>query len=433
MPGDRGRLVAHWRRTATGDRREVVVAGAILLALVLVLAAFVLAGRIALSTAVGGFLLVSMVAAVALAGLRHDEQAPAADASAVDAARGEAVQHVLDALPDPVLITDGGGRLTRINRAGQLGYPHVRPGAQIQLFSRDPQFLSALDHLRADGVASTLEVQERVPIERRLLVTIAPAPDFDATAEGHGAIIALRDLTEQDRLMRMRADFVANASHELRTPLAALSGFIETLQGRAKEDAVARERFLSIMSREAARMTRLIDDLLSLSRVEIREHVAPTARVDIGAVVAEVVRSLAPVADEAGIKLTSIGDDDATFVRGDHDELVQVVHNLTQNAIKYGSEGGRVELRVARDGTGDRRRVTVSVIDDGPGIAPDHLPRLTERFYRTNAKTSRDKGGTGLGLAIVKHIVNRHRGELRITSTLGVGSTFAITLDEEAS
>jgi two-component system, OmpR family, phosphate regulon sensor histidine kinase PhoR len=225
----------------------------------------------------------------------------------------------------------------------------------------------------------------------------------------------------------MRMEFVANASHELRTPLAAVSGFIETLRGPAKDDAVAREKFLGIMSEQAQRMTRLIDDLLVLSRVEMRAHLVPVTVADLNHVAAEAVRLAASLAKkEAAILDLELSGADMKLP-GDHDELLQAAQNLVQNAVKYGRTGGRVTIRTARER--DRRGgmvVRFSVTDDGPGIAAEHLPRLTERFYRVNTAASRQKGGTGLGLAIVKHIAARHRGRVDVQSAPGQGSTFSL-------
>ena len=228
----------------------------------------------------------------------------------------------------------------------------------------------------------------------------------------------------------MRADFVANASHELRTPLASLKGYVETLQGSAKDDADARERFLKIMAEQAERMSRLVDDLLSLSRVEMREYLPLSDEVELGVVLTEVAQTLEPLAKRAGVTLTLSRSDGEAIVRGDRDELLQVFQNLVQNAVKYGRSGGKVDIRMTREpaASGRPEGFRVDVTDDGPGIAPQHLPRLTERFYRVNVAASREKGGTGLGLAIVKHILNRHRGALLIASKLGQGSTFSVSL-----
>jgi two-component system phosphate regulon sensor histidine kinase PhoR len=276
-----------------------------------------------------------------------------------------------------------------------------------------------------------VELIERVPVERRVSATVSRLGRSTAPSSPH-LLVTFRDLTEQDRLVQMRADFIANASHELRTPLASLRAFVETLQGPARDDAVARERFLRLMASQAERMTRLIDDLLSLSRVEMRVHLPPRGIVELNETAAYVCQSLEPVAEGAKTSLSLVRDPVPARIRGDREEIVQVVQNLIQNAIKYGREGGNVEVRVGRDAARGSRgaKVWVSVSDDGPGIAPVHMPRLTERFYRVNVASSREKGGTGLGLAIVKHILNRHRGELKIGSKLGVGSTFTASFDE---
>jgi two-component system phosphate regulon sensor histidine kinase PhoR len=226
----------------------------------------------------------------------------------------------------------------------------------------------------------------------------------------------------------MRADFVANASHELRTPLAALSGFIETLQGSARDDTKARERFLAIMREQARRMARLIDDLLSLSRIELNAHRRPDAPVDLIPIVRQVVDGLQTLARDRGVAI-EVEADDALMVLGDRDELVRLFENLVENALKYGAPGKRVDIKLTRGATADGQdEAVVSIRDYGPGIAPEHLPRLTERFYRVDVRESRAQGGTGLGLALVKHILNRHRGRLSIESAPGAGATFVVHL-----
>jgi len=232
----------------------------------------------------------------------------------------------------------------------------------------------------------------------------------------------------------MRADFIANASHELRTPLTSLLGFIETLQGAAREDTQARDRFLGVMREQAERMSRLVKDLLSLSRIELQEHTPPRGSVDAGALLHSVAQTLEPQA--AAKRMRIVFDlQDTQAVAGDADDLAQVFQNLVDNAVKYGREGSeiRIATRHATKGSGAARRlgrpgVVISVADQSEGIASEYLPRLTERFYRVDAARSRTLGGTGLGLAIVKHILNRHRGVLEIDSTLGEGSVFTVFL-----
>jgi two-component system, OmpR family, phosphate regulon sensor histidine kinase PhoR len=242
-------------------------------------------------------------------------------------------------------------------------------------------------------------------------------------------LVTFHDLTQVRRTEAMRADFVANASHELRTPLASLSGFIETLQGSARDDPQARARFLGIMKDQATRMARLIDDLLSLSRVELKAHLQPTTPVDLVLIVRQVADSLQTLARDRGVKISIEKPANALIVRGDRDELIRVFENLIENALKYGSTGERVDITLASDaGMRGEPEAVVAVRDYGPGIAPDHIPRLTERFYRVDVSESRTQGGTGLGLALVKHILARHRGRLGIESTPGNGATFTARL-----
>jgi two-component system phosphate regulon sensor histidine kinase PhoR len=339
---------------------------------------------------------------------------------------------VVDAIPTAALALDASGTILHYNRLAAEMFPKIRGGLPMSQVSRSPDLLVAVDRaLGEDDERIDVELIERVPVERRVAATVSRLAPSTRSAAPH-VLVTFRDLTEQDRLGQMRADFIANASHELRTPLASLRAFVETLQGPARDDANARKRFLQLMAHQAERMTRLIDDLLSLSRVEMRVHLPPRGIVDLNETAAYVYQSLEPVAEAAKAKVTLIRDETPARIRGDREEIVQVLQNLIQNAIKYGREDGAIEVRVGREvarGAGGAK-VWVSIADDGPGIAPEHLPRLTERFYRVNVASSREKGGTGLGLAIVKHILNRHRGELRIASRRGAGSTFTVSFDE---
>jgi len=249
--------------------------------------------------------------------------------------------------------------------------------------------------------------------------------------DGHSDILLMtfNDLSPLRRVEEMRADFVANASHELRTPLAALLGFIETLQGTAKDDAIAREKFLAIMQGQATRMARLIDDLLSLSRIELNAHLQPNTPVDLAPIVRQVVDGLQTLARDRGVEIKVAAPAEPLIVLGDRDELVRALENLVENALKYGAAGKRVDIALTRAQTrAGAPEARVAVRDYGPGIAPEHLPRLTERFYRVDVADSRAQGGTGLGLALVKHVLNRHGGRLTIESTLGAGASFAMHL-----
>ncbi|HEX7946360.1 MAG TPA: ATP-binding protein, partial [Phenylobacterium sp.] len=274
------------------------------------------------------------------------------------------------------------------------------------------------------------------------------ARPLESGAEGpNQLVVMLRDETDARRTERMRADFLANASHELRTPLASLAGFVETLRTHAKDDPEAREKFLGIMAQQATRMARLVDDLLSLSRIELNEHIAPSGKVDLARTVQDVSDAIRPLTAERGVTVAIEAGQATPSVVGDRDQLVQVIQNLVDNAVKYTPAGGkvRVALQVAasveaarapsRTGVGlsllspdaseGQSYVVLRVTDEGPGIARQHLPRLSERFYRVEGQRS---GGTGLGLAIVKHVVNRHRGGFAVESAEGEGSTFSVYL-----
>jgi len=338
---------------------------------------------------------------------------------------------IIDAMTDPAIVLDSATRILHASRSARELFSTLGEGQLLLQVSRNPELLNAVEQVLADPVTRNVEALERVPVERRLSVTISPLQGAGSLPDRPALLLVFKDVSEEERLAQMRADFIANASHELRTPLTSLRGFIETLQGQARDDPNARRQFLEIMSAQAGRMTRLLDDLLSLSRLEMRAHVPPRDEVEINEIAQEVADLLQPIAEDAGISLTFVPAASPSSVRGDRDELVQVIQNLAQNAIKYGRRGGHVEVRVARESIGRNQpdRISISVADDGPGIAAEHLPRLTERFYRVDVTESRDKGGTGLGLAIVKHVMNRHGGQLRIASRLGEGSTFTVSLD----
>jgi two-component system phosphate regulon sensor histidine kinase PhoR len=268
-----------------------------------------------------------------------------------------------------------------------------------------------------------------VPVPRELLAQVTPMEP--ALADGGRVVVLLSDRTRERAVERMRADFVANASHELRTPLASLIGFIETLRGPAEDDPVARARFLAIMAEQGERMRRLIDDLLGLSRIELTEHQPPVGRADLAAIARAEAAALEPLLRGRRMTLVEALHEAAVAAPADADQLAQVVRNLLDNAVRHGREAGEVRLSVERaeaGGGGGRPGVTLTVADNGPGIRREHIPRLTERFYRVDRGRSRAAGGTGLGLAIVKHIVNRHRGQLSIDSEEGAGARFRVWL-----
>ncbi len=336
----------------------------------------------------------------------------------------------LERLPTPLLLIDEAGRIVYANPAARVLFERLREGEHYSMSFRAPGFLDALEGALAAGGARRFEFALHGDRNRRIeaFVDGASLPDLDG-GRRH-AVCLFQDRTHDLRVARMRTDFVANASHELRTPLSSIKGFIETLQTSAKDDPEARERFLGIMLTQAERMQRLVDDLLSLSRIELEEHIAPQERLALGSLALEVVEAMGPMAAERGTELQAAIEPPGPVVRGDRDQLAQALGNLVENALKYGG-GAPVSVTLERDAAERPGLVGLSVRDSGEGIPREHLPRLTERFYRVSVKRSRDQGGTGLGLAIVKHILSRHRGELEIESEPGEGSRFTLWLPPE--
>ena len=339
-------------------------------------------------------------------------------------------RRILDELPDPVILLNASRNIISANQAARKLFNITEMGRDLTIALRHPAVLDAVDASLAGGTPDPVEFElvAGVPVTFEVQVVAVPRPNDE---DGVRVVILLHDVTGTKRVDEVRADFVANVSHELRSPLAALAGFIETLSGPAKDDPAAREKFLGIMSNEAQRMTRLIEDLLSLSRVEANEHIRPEDEVEIETVIGEVVDAYSNRCTESGNSIDVDLPDDLPSVLGDHDQLSQVFQNLIDNALKYGGPGKPVRVtaspveRLPESGT---HGVAVSVQDQGDGIPTDHIPRLTERFYRVDKARSRGLGGTGLGLAIVKHIVSRHRGHILIESTPDSGSTFTVTV-----
>lgn len=338
------------------------------------------------------------------------------------------VQALATALPLPVILVGPSERIDALNAAARNLVGTAETGRHYITALRQPALLDVVERCLAEG--ATLQSRYLAGSGARnatFQVTVAPV----ALPAGQGALLTFEDITAMEEAGRMRRDFVANVSHELRTPLTSLLGFVETLKGPARNDPAARDRFLAIMEREAGRMAQLVRDLLSLSKVEEQERMRPTEPVDLVALVESVVASMDPQAAAQGITILSILPARPVIVPGDGDQLRQVLTNLIENAIKYGGPGKPVEVELsppAEEPLLRSRGVRLSVRDHGEGIDEHHIPRLTERFYRVDTHRSREVGGTGLGLAIVKHIVNRHRGRLRIESQKGAGSTFAVIL-----
>lgn len=346
-------------------------------------------------------------------------------------AETDGLRRVVAELPDPVIVLGPDDRISLANAAAARAFGEALPGRDLKTVLREPNLLSALGVVRQGGDGRDIEIAGIGAAELVYRVRVSPMGDDP----GETCLLAFTSLTEARRAEQMRVEFVANVSHELRTPLAILHGFVETLMGPARDDAEARTRFLGIMYSQSTRMTQLVEDLLSLTRIEAREHHLPTDTVSIDRVIERTVADARYVAGQKGMTIEAGIRDGLPDVIGDLDELLQVTQNLVDNAVKYGRSDSVVRIEAmmgdeveppARDG--DAGMVAIAISDQGEGIAREHIPRLTERFYRVDSARSRKLGGTGLGLAIVKHIIARHRGTLAVTSEVGTGSTFTVFL-----
>jgi two-component system phosphate regulon sensor histidine kinase PhoR len=344
---------------------------------------------------------------------------------------GQSLIHsLITGLPGPAIVLDRDARVIAFNAAAAAIAPALRRGEPALITLRMPELVEAIRRARATSEPQRVEFFERVPLDRWFEAFVVPVK----LEQGDIMVLTINDLSPLRRVEEMRADFVANASHELRTPLAALLGFIETLQGPAKDDPAARTRFLEIMQKQATRMARLIDDLLSLSRIELNAHLRPSTPVELAPLVRQVVDGLQTLARDRGVEIKVEAPPQALVVLGDRDELIRALENLVENALKYGSAGKRVEITLARSPAPDGKdEACIAVRDYGPGIEPEHLPRLTERFYRVDIADSRAQGGTGLGLALVKHVLNHHGGRLVIESAPGGGASFTMRVPQHTA
>jgi two-component system phosphate regulon sensor histidine kinase PhoR len=348
-----------------------------------------------------------------------------ADPDAMPSGFGRAL---IEKLPTPLLVIARTGRVVYANPAAQAVLPRPEPGAHFASLIRAPAFVEAVTASLGDGGERTFRFASHAGRDRFFEGRVALLPAGGSFGPEAQAIVQIEDRTQARRAEALRSDFIANASHELRTPLASIIGYIETLQHHARNDPEARERFLGIMAREAGRMQRLVDDLMSLSRIEMTEHVRPVEEWSLNRIAHESAAALAPIAQAEGVQLEIALEPEGAMVLGDRDQLAQVFANLLDNAMKYGGAGSTVRVFAAPPDRAHPNRHGITVEDNGPGIERKHLHRLTERFYRVNVASSRTKGGTGLGLAIAKHILNRHGGRLEIASTPGRGSAFTVWL-----
>lgn len=395
--------------------------GPLLAAALLAMVILAASGGSALALLAGLALLV-VAAAIPSRSREHQTGAPSVPGEGPGLG-GLSPQSLAEAVADPLIIFDGRGGTIHANAAARTAFGDMPTGMPLQLKFRAPELQDLMQAVLA-GQASekSVEYVERVPLERVYRVSGAPVGERTGLF-----LLAFRDQSETRRIDRMRADFIANASHELRTPLASIAGFVETLRGPARNDPAAREQFLQIMHDQTSRMARLIDDLLSLSRLEMKALPPAGRPVDLRLVLESVLDALTPLARESGITVERRFAPGQMEVAGDRDELFQVFENLLENACKYGQSGGRLVVSIGPSESLPSE-VEVSVTDFGPGIPAEHIPRITERFYRVDVETSRSRKGTGLGLAIVKHILTRHNGRLSIRSEPGKGATFTAHL-----
>ena len=377
-----------------------------------------------LSTYVPLLALALLVAAAMLPAEAERQSADGAAAIEVGSLQRLSGEYLAAAVADPLIIFDRTATIVHANAAAFAAFGGLAPGMSLSLKFRAPEMQALLDGIVSGTMASdVVAYTEKLPVERTYRVS--------ASSVGHATdlyVLVFKDQSEARRIDRMRADFIANASHELRTPLASIAGFIETLRGPARNDAAARDQFLQIMQNQTGRMARLIDDLLSLSRLEMKPYLRPGTAVDLRQTIDSVIDSLAPLANENGIAIERDFTDGAISVPGDRDELFQVFENLLENACKYGQSGGRVTVSIAQAEDGQDPGIEVTIRDYGPGIAEEHIPRITERFYRVDVENSRTQKGTGLGLSIVKHILTRHNARLSIKSEVGKGAAFTVHL-----
>ena len=331
---------------------------------------------------------------------------------------------IVAAIPQPAALIGADQRIAHVNGGFAALFGKNIAGRHFIAAMRQPAVIAAIEQVFEQGAPATA---------RYLGGSGGRETNYDVAVQraGTGVLLCLIDRSQSDVAGKMRSDFIANVSHELRTPLTALTGFIETLRGAARDDAAARDRFLGIMGQEAGRRTRLVDELMQLSRLEEIEQQRPTGRVNLGEVLGAVRESLLIIAQNAGVEMVFDLPAARVDITGDAAQLQQVFTNLVENALKYGGARGQVTVTLHKACIHKGlhgQAVMVTVSDTGGGIAAHHIARLTERFYRVDNHRSREVGGTGLGLAIVKHIINRHRGRLRIQSELGAGTTVRVLL-----
>ncbi len=399
----------------------------ILIAIFILLAFFVFSSAISLVAAIISF---AFIVAVSLfIGRRDNALLPISnDQEIFENLRQKIAFRFAETLSDPIFILNQKAIIIYINQAGLKQFIGAKLGDPIAFSFRNPELMAAIEEVTISGNSKTIELHQSGIGETWFDISISSLrlqrqkPSY--------LVLSMRDLTQQKRSEAMRSDFIANASHELRTPLTSLVGFIETIEGPAANDKKARERFLKIMHSQADRMANLIDDLLSLSRIELRQNIKPKSKVNLSNLLATVVEALQNQAKAANVKIITNLPNEPIIIRADEAELFEVFENLIDNAIKYGSDGKKININLKKSSKDNMFDYSVNIIDYGIGISADHVPRLTERFYRVDAENSRKKKGTGLGLAIVKHILNRHGAMMNITSKENIGTNVEVLINK---
>ena len=345
------------------------------------------------------------------------------------------IEKILEAIPSPLILVDKQGKITFANANSEVLLPKIlKVGNHISSTFRSPIFLETLEKVLTQNENIKLNFDANNPILKHIEVHFVQLPLDSYSRTGGTILMSLVDQSESKMVDQMRSDFVSNASHELRTPLSSIIGFIETIKGHAKSDKENRELFLSLMHDQAIRMQRLVDDLLSLSKLELQEKSPPLKTCNVNKIINKITESFLPLAKKYKVKLVNNLPSNITNIIGDETQIHQLFSNLIENSLKYSGEKSTVKVELIKKQKNIKIKnnmIGIQIVDNGKGIPAEHIYRLTERFYRVNEDLSRQRQGTGLGLSIVKHILNRHQGELIIESKINEGSKFTVWLPKE--
>ncbi len=404
-----------WRKKAYDGRFILFASFALMLF-------FFVAGNISLLQALMGFFFIAIVILIIP---QKSENYPLVqnEKPDIEYLREQTLFDFAKIISDSCIILNEDTNVLFANKSAKEQFSGLIMGKPLGFALRNPDLHLATKQVLKTGKPEKITIHQTITPEKWFEISIALfKPKGRKKISNKKIVLIMHDLTKQQRSQKIRSDFIANVSHELRTPLTSIIGFVETLQGSAANDIKAQKKFLGIMGKQAKRMSKLIDDLLSLSHIELSEHVKPKDKVDLVAIISNVVEGLQNQAREAGLNVKTYLPAKPAIIKGDENELVEVFENLIDNAVKYGEGSKTIKVKLAKISEKAGFDYQVNIIDYGVGISSKHLPRLTERFYRVNAETSRKKKGTGLGLAIVKHILNRHEAKMTINSKINEGT-----------